>query len=263
MRVITAAGDGSENCIISECVVEAHPSPAHVGEAIMFSFDTSSGYHSFCAIRDCAGRGNTIFEPPPDVSGLDFAAIEPGAGLGTIIEGNQFANVWYGIFASQDGAKDVVISNNYFRNVALGMWWSQGTGPVVGRVIAFDNTVELSRVSSGSVGLELTGEGLDRFQDVILRRNIIRQVPDTLHGLRTNMTGIRLKRCTRLIVENNIINDAGTDPGTGPIRFQECGSAKFFNNQDNSGKLQRGYNVDTSRFVQELEDSVQDVLLPV
>jgi hypothetical protein len=38
--------------------------------------------------------------------GLDFAAFESGAGLGTIIEGNQLANVWYGIFASTDGAKD-------------------------------------------------------------------------------------------------------------------------------------------------------------
>lgn len=47
------------------------------------------------------------------------------------------------------------------------------------------------------------------------------------------------------------------------MQFTSCSSAKFFNNQDTAGKLLRGYNTGSSLYQQELEDAVQDVLLPV
>jgi hypothetical protein len=194
ITVITAAGDDSENCVIEECVIDPHPA-VHVGKAIWYSFETSTSFHRFCAIRNCAGRGGLItdnFEPPPDVSTKDYVGISPGVGLGTILEGNQFANVYYGIYASAQAAKDVVISNNYLRNVYRGVYWDQGSGATpVGRVIAFDNIAEISRTVSTPFGLQFTGSaGADRFSDLILRRNIIRQVTDANHSLRSDMTGI-------------------------------------------------------------------------
>ena len=76
------------------------------------------------------------------------------------------------------------------------------------------------------------------------------------------MTGISVAQCTRLIVENNVINDAGTSGNTRAAVFTNCTSRKFFNNQDDSGNLLRGYDT-TGLFVQELEDAVQDVVLPL
>jgi hypothetical protein len=267
ITVITAAGDDSENCVIEECVIDPHPA-VHVGKAIWYSFETSTSFHRFCAIRNCAGRGGLLtdtIEPPPDVSDKDYAAIAPGVGLGTIVEGNQFANVYYGIYASGQAAKDVVICNNYLRNVYRGVYWDQGSGATpVGRVIAFDNIAEISRAVSNPFGLQFTGSsGADRFTDLVLRRNIVRQVTDANHSVRTDMTGISVAQCTRLITENNVINDAGTSGNTRAVVFTNCTSRKFFNNQNDSGNLLRGYDTASATFIQELDDAVQDVLLPV
>jgi hypothetical protein len=87
-------------------VIEAHPA-AHVGKAVMFAFEGSTNGHRFCAIRNCAGQGVPVsvavspFDPPPDISTKAYAAAAPGIGLGTIIQGNQFANVYYGLYGSQ------------------------------------------------------------------------------------------------------------------------------------------------------------------
>jgi hypothetical protein len=47
------------------------------------------------------------------------------------------------------------------------------------------------------------------------------------------------------------------------VALTNCTSRKFFNNQDDSGNLLRGYNTATGLFVQELEDAVEDVLVPL
>jgi hypothetical protein len=260
IRVITAGGDDSENCVIEDCVVDWHPT-SHVGMAIMFSFETSSGFHRFCAIRNCAGRGQEAFEQPPDISTKDFAAIAPGVGLGTVIEGNQIANVCYGIYGNAQPAKDIVVWNNIFRNVQKGITWDQGSGAAVGRFVVSDNTVDLSRLLTAPIGFEFIGTSNDQYGDLVLRKNIVRQVPDTAHSRRTDSCGIRISRATRLIAENNLINDITATDTYKAIEFSNCGSFKFFNNQDSAGQLIRGH--DGSKFIQELEDAVQDVLLPV
>ena len=60
--IITAAGEGSENCIISECVADV-PAAGHNCIASLFVFErdtattpTHNG-HRFCIIRNCAARG--------------------------------------------------------------------------------------------------------------------------------------------------------------------------------------------------------------
>ena len=45
------------------------------------------------------------------------------------------------------------------------------------------------------------------------------------------------------------------------IRFADCPSLKAFSNQTSAGQLLRAYNTATQRFLQELEDHVQDLLI--
>jgi hypothetical protein len=260
LSVITAAGANSENCVIENCVVES-PSANNTGNVVFFAFAGTTGNpHRFCTVRNCAGRGHHTFEPPPSVS-TKFRSINPGLGTGTIIEGNQIANCYIGLVGS-GATNDLVIWNNVWRNVWKGISFDSGSA-TTGRIVAQDNIVELSRALANPVGLEILGTtGGNRFEDVILRKNLVRQVPDSVNSLRSDAKGLIIKQSARLIAENNVINDMD-ETVVKPIEFTNCGSVKFFNNQNASGKLLRGYDTAAAKSVSELADEVQDVLLPL
>jgi len=262
--VITAAGESSENCVIEECMADI-PASAHGdgGIATIFAFEGTSNGHRFCSVRNCAARGLTQIDPPPVVTAISVKGISPGIGLGTVIEGNQIANCASGI-ESTALAKDIVIWNNYLRNVSKGIYFQNNSSTTaVGRVIAIDNVIELATVSgslSDPVGIRLTtSQTSTRFTQVTIRKNLVRDVQVPLEP--TNpMTGIDLAYCGEAIVENNIISDTETDDG---VRFGNCPAIKFFNNETPAGELLRGYDTSASKYVLELEDAVEDVLLPL
>jgi hypothetical protein len=263
-HAVTIAGGSSENCVLDDCTAEP-PNSAHSvdSKVIIFAFEgISAAPHYFCVMRNCAARGATAFENPPSISS-NYVAATPGTGLGTIIEGNQFANFGTAILSIAQTTRDLIIQNNHFRNVRVGVHFNLASENAVGRIVAIDNMIELSRELSTPIGFELFGNGgADRFNDVVLRKNIVGQIVDTSRSLRTDAIGIYLRQCTRVIAENNILNDTDADAG---VDFQNCGSVKFFNNQTSAGELRRGHDTSTTpaKQVLELEDQVQDVLLPI
>ncbi|HTG45367.1 MAG TPA: hypothetical protein VK633_12625, partial [Verrucomicrobiae bacterium] len=147
--VMSAAADGSENCIIQECVVES-PAATAATQSVLYFFSfggATTSPHRFCVIRDCAGRGSATFEPAPTVSPKHYG-VAPGCGVGTIIEGNQFANIAVGIsnLGMAELGRDLVVWSNYFRNVWKGVFLRGSGSAELGRVITSDNIVEVGIV---------------------------------------------------------------------------------------------------------------------
>lgn len=273
-KTIIAAAQNSNDCVVDSCIIE-NPAAANVAPVTFYYFGGNpSSPHRFCVIRNCAGRPIENIEAPsiPSIASAQYRAIDPGAGIGTIIEGNQIANCAAGVY-SEVASRDTVIWNNYFRNVLMGAWFQNNSGTSLGRVILSDNVVELATMagslsgetSAGSGAYWRTGICLNstqsgvRFDEAILRKNVIRDVQDPA-GVTSGLRGLRVQRCGALIAENNVINNVGTALAA---VAQNCTKLKFFNNQNVDGLLLRGYDESAGVFLQELEDAAQDVLLSV
>jgi hypothetical protein len=270
--VFTAAGEGSENCVMLDCAVE-EPAPAHnsIASIYVFAGDTSGATlqsgHRFCVVRNCAVRGAAGFENPIPQIAERVRAIEPGPGLGTVIDGNQVANCAVGVYDAVGGltrpARDMVISNNYFRNVSQGLWFRNNGAVELGRLVLLDNFIELATAAGGLSGDEWqTGIRISstqtgtRFAQLVIRKNIIRDVQVSL-GVTSGLKGIHLQRCGESIIENNILDNIADNDA---IRLENCLVAKCFNNQDHGGKLLRGYDANSRRQVSELKSQLENAL---
>jgi len=79
IAAVNAASTNSENCVIEECVVESPSTHVlNVGAAYFYYFGGLTAQpHRFCVIRNCAGRGAAVFEPPPQING-QYYGIAPG-----------------------------------------------------------------------------------------------------------------------------------------------------------------------------------------
>lgn len=164
-----------------------------------------------------------------------------------------------------------MIWNNYFRNVLMGAWFQNNSATSIGRVILSDNVIELATMpgslsgetSGGSGAYWRTGICLNstqsgvRFDEAFLRKNVIRDVQDPA-GVTAGLRGIRVQRCGALIAENNVISNV--DAALAVVAMNST-KLKFFNNQNADGLLLRGYDESAGKFLQELEDAAQDVLL--
>ncbi|HTG44918.1 MAG TPA: hypothetical protein VK633_10340 [Verrucomicrobiae bacterium] len=76
--------------------------------------------------------------------------------------------------------------------------------------------------------------------------------------------GIDISSANSAIVESNVIDNTVNDATNGrAVKYANCTSTKFFNNQNTAGQLLRGYNSGTAKYIPELEDAVQDMLLPL
>lgn len=273
VSVITAAGDGSENCAITECSLDV-PDGFHTGIAQGFAFEGSTTGHRFCTIRNCALIGIPSTSSNQAVTGERLRGISPGLGLGTVIEGNQIASCAVGLYSAVT-AKDIVVWNNYFGNVSMGVWLKNNTGLSVGRVILEENIVELctyagclaGETAPGSsqafwqTGLCLNTTGsVQSFDQALMRKNIVRDVQGPLTNT-PNLRAIRVQRCGQFLAENNVISNIAEYDNTTSIAAvygENCTARKFFNNEDQGGRLIRGYG---PQRVLELQDAVDDVLL--
>jgi hypothetical protein len=254
---IIAASDGSQNCIISECVAQS-PGAANNGQIAFFLFGgTLASPHYFCAIRRCSGRGVDAFYPIPAISSY-FAGIAPGVGVGTIVEGNQLANCHAGV-RSASAAKDLVIWNNYFRNVSQGVELILLNPDLLGRVIIEDNIIELTPQAGVHNGVVCGGQvGLDHYTQIVVRRNLIQDASQPV-GVNQNLIGIQVTNFVNAVVENNILNNISSAKA---VYYAAGKNFQSFNNQDSGGTLFRPLNTQTgSAYNQELADLVR--LIPI
>src|SRR5262245_32379437 len=102
-------------------------------------------------------------------------AVPPGAGLGTIIEGNEISNLEIALYdpnASSYG-KDLVIRNNYFHYVLKGIHYDRSSG-TIGRIIATENVIDLATdgALADARGINLTGATSTCYNTLILRKNV-------------------------------------------------------------------------------------------
>lgn len=267
IAVLAAAQDASYNCVIDECTV-GNPSAGHNNLAVIFAFYGTATGHHFCTIRNCALAGFPIDQSDQSVEYDRIRAIWPGIGVGTVIEGNQIANCAVGV-SLQTPTTDLVIWNNHFRNVSMGIWLYNGYSTPVGRLICENNIIELSTYGdslSGAIsgyasvdwrtGIALkTPESAVRFKQVVLRKNLIRDVQE-VSGTPNGLRGVDVKRCGQVIIENNVISNVEESLA---VVTALSDSTKFFNNQDQSGTLLNGYNGTVKAL--ELEDAVQDEIM--
>ena len=129
-----------------------------------------------------------------------------------------------------------------------------------GRIIAAENVVELAHSVTGlsnPTGLYLAGTA--GFTHAALRKNFVRDVTRPA-GTTGGMRGISVSNATEAIIEDNILQNVAADQA---VRYSGCASTRFFNNQDASGSLLRALDTSSSKYALELEDSVQDVLVPL
>lgn len=269
IRVITAAGNFSEDCVIDSCIVEP-PDTAHVGAAFLIGFEGSLPQpHRFCTVRNCAARGIAVGDTPV-ISGMRVRAITPGIGIGTVIEGNQIANCAVGVESIDSPALDLVVWNNSLWNVWTGLRIKNDTSSALGRITAVDNIIDLATKTdpppqppgnlpnATGIRLETTAAQM-RFTQVLIRKNTVRDVQAPL-GINLDLTGVSLEQCGEVIVENNVLGNIQADKA---VVFEACPAAKFFNNQTPGGELLRARDGSTQKYRMELADEVQDVLLPI
>jgi hypothetical protein len=118
---------GVEDCGIEECI-GITPDPAYtggmnVGPSTVFHAggweatpDNVTGYGIGPYIRNCFADGGLTDPSSPEIRGLSMAWCKAG-----VVEGNQIHNAKYGVFQQQTNGQDIVIRNNWFKNVYKGV----------------------------------------------------------------------------------------------------------------------------------------------
>jgi hypothetical protein len=252
--VIIGGAGASENCAIDQCIAQTPSMHVNnVGKASFFKFYASSASaipHRFCVIRNCTGSTTAA-----NITS-QYRGIDPGMGIGTIIEGNQIANVYAGLWSLLP-TSDLVVRNNYFRNVDRGLSFTVASSYQGGRIIALDNQIELTNfLADNPAGIWI---GVDAgYQHITIRKNLIRDITD-LSTPTLGLYGMQIRWCAEAIIENNIINNTNLTYG---INYGNFTSIKSLNNQTSAGALVRAYDNNAPKFLMELEDDVQDVVIP-
>jgi hypothetical protein len=231
LSVINAASPQSEDCVLDQCTVDTPGTIGASTQCALFYFGgLSSNPHNACVVRNCLGRGSPLTGIP--ATPANIFGIVPGAGRGTILEGNQLLNLTSGVsdLGSAQSTLDLIIRDNYIRNVAKGIDFNRPAGAAaIGRIMAWNNIIEVA-TSTTNFGIALLS-GSGTYSSIILRKNIIRDVnwasptppPEKING-------IKYQTVTDVDIESNIIDNAPSgkriDPGTPP---------KIFNNSTSSG----------------------------
>lgn len=247
-----------QNNVIEDCIFQS-PGYFNTGvKAKLLCFEgevVSTVVYSSksCVIRNCDVDAGSLANP--------IVAISPGIGLGTIIEQNQIYNCQTGVELANEAAQDLVIWDNLFHNVTTGFTFTNTTSEQVKRLVLLGNIINLEH-SSSAKGIVVSGSSTEQnFRQIVARKNIIRDVTFPA-GNTVDMIGLTLANIQDAIVEDNIINNCGTDKALqyDPANVQ---SMKSFNNQSTASTLMCAYKIPSGPYLQELADSAQDSLLTV
>lgn len=215
--------------------------------------------HQYCVVRNCFIQGlpdEMALEEYLEFKSLadwlvwtdyEIRGIMAEGGNGTIIENNRIFDCTYGGPYYDEGSDsggitgDLIIRNNYYRNVVRGVsikrWNDQYPLYTIGRMIVLDNQIDLRNVP------EAIGIALDAYYDNasylayrngIVRGNRIRPVDGVAAA--PGLQGIKALSVDKLTMDNNWV-DAST-----PDLSVQRGSAnhvQVFNNRALDGTLQR------------------------
>lgn len=131
--VVTASDTGwVEDCGIEECIaISPYPTGNNAPVTIFHSGEPESlsinpiNYGLAPYIRNCFADGgqNPPQNPPltsPEIRGLSLAWCKGG-----IMEGNQVHNLTYGVFQQPTNTQDLIVRNNWIKNVNKGIFLGQ------------------------------------------------------------------------------------------------------------------------------------------
>ena len=231
----------------------------HAGSPEELGF-ASEGFGKSPFIRNCfVDCGITT----PNRTTGKLRALSMGWCRGGIIEGNQIHNVDIGgPYQDQRSARDIIVRNNYYQNVACGPCWTLGgNGIGVSRAIVEGNTIELPPAVASAVAAVVMDNNESSppdyvHGDIIIRNNKCRYV-DGAAGQVASAAPFQAQGAAHLIVSNNIIETTAAHPLTNSV----CGTATYFNNKTPGGVLLQGWNSDTSRKYDELETEAEDAFI--
>jgi hypothetical protein len=133
-----------------------------------------------------------------------------------------------------------------------------------GRIVEENNVMDLapSQTEVGSSAGVSLGDGVSvspvLFPQVLLRRNIMRQVDDISDPPYTPANyasqGISVQACGTFTAEENVIDL----PAAHNVQQRYCGSTEFFANMTSAGALIPGYDLGTSSSTNELSTNIDD-----
>jgi hypothetical protein len=212
-------------------------------------------------------------------------------GVGSIVECNRVLNCRYGgpVRAASDSsdsadpsdsqlpAKDLIVRDNYFYNVIVGLCQrmpgaGSDTNNVNARLLAHDNEIELAlagvsaepnptgMIFAGSSSTAPRGCGT-----LIVQDNTIRP-KDNDTTTQATRYGIQFDSCSEAVVEDNVINLGATSGGENPpdnaVRHDtSVAKLKVFNNEKSSGDFLPVFNSVTGLHDWELTNEAEDAFL--
>jgi hypothetical protein len=229
LSAVTATDIASvEDCGIEECVVVSPATTGNTGPiTVLHAGGTEAPpaapltYGVAPYVRNCfidAGESSPF---SPEIRGLSMAWCKAG-----IIEGNQAHNLTYGTFQQSTGAQDLVVRNNWFKNVNRGIFLGgvQNSPPAGSGNLAASGgsaTVTLTAGSLPSVGdyLLLNTNPSTVFDGIVVTVESL-NVPGNSFRFSTVLTGMakvsslrKVFGVTNLTIEGNVVELATATSG--------------------------------------------------
>lgn len=252
ISVVTADGTVAvSDCGIHDCIVEqpaTSPMNSRITALHAGAFNADA-FGKVPFIRNCyvdCGWPGTL---------MDSRGISMNGCIGGTVEGNQIHNTKYGGPCAENArTHDLVVRNNFYKNVAKGPYW---TG-ILNHLLVEGNTIELAPGTKGLIGIHVDDNPAFTYThgDVIVRNNKIRYLDGSFAPSNTGY-GIHVNGAKHLLVLNNILEVAPKNP----LRNQRCGASSYFNNRAPNGTLIRGVEFTTGRKYDELETEAEDAFI--
>lgn len=265
---------GVANCGLSECAA-VKPNFSTLGPVTAFHVGPSEAGGSTEAvgvgpyIQNCFADFTLPTSPNPSVDlTKDFRGLSMAWCVGGVVSGNSIFNCKFGgpiditTAATAFGAKDVLVTANVYRNVAVGMAWQMSSAGIR-RLRVFDNLIELTVTTglttltvngsnAGVYGLILDdlGAGSPPHGDVELRGNWVRY----LDGAAGTGSAMQVNGATSVLMAGNTLDVSPADP----LRNNRCTTARYSENRTSPGALVRGFNWGNSTRYNELATEAEE-----
>ncbi len=239
---LTGAAAGVVDCRIEECIL-IQPGSS-VTNGIVTAIHAGPNDQSGASTAEAFGTGSIIRNCFVDCGSPTATAVHRGLSMswcrGGIVEGNQIHNTKYGgPYSDKTTIRELIVRNNYYKNVAKGPFWSLGNLCTTAL-----NTGGSVSLSSGVLTIGISAHTLqagDRFKlvtasgafngtyrvDTVVDINSIK-VKTSASGsnttVNTNQGSKKVFSADKLVVEGNIVELATGSTGVMGIHIHDIGS---------------------------------------